>query len=103
MIPIDCRPKGIHPIVFRTTKFLKLTPLGMEGELADKIGDTIRRLRKEEDLSQEALADRCGIHRTYIGAVERGEKNITVKTAKKVGSSLDLSLKEFFSEVEDES
>jgi transcriptional regulator with XRE-family HTH domain len=73
----------------------------MEGKLADRIGDTIRRLRKEADLSQEALADRCGVHRTYIGAVERGEKNITVKTARKICTSLDLSLKDFFSEVPD--
>jgi transcriptional regulator with XRE-family HTH domain len=71
-------------------------------DLADQIGKTFRRLRNEAGLSQEELADRCGLHRTYIGAVERGEKNITIKTARKIGAALNLSLQELFSEVPDE-
>lgn len=73
----------------------------MENNLANRIGGTIRRLRKEVNLSQEELADRCGVHRTYIGAIERGEKNITLKTARKVGDALDLTLKELISELPD--
>lgn len=74
----------------------------MADELADRIGSRIRELRNEAGLSQEKLADRCGVHRTYIGAIERGEKNITAKTAEKVGSALDVSIEELFSNLPDE-
>lgn len=74
----------------------------MAAELADRIGSRIRELRNEAGLSQEKLADRCGVHRTYIGAIERGEKNITAKTAEKVGAALDVSIEELFSNLPDE-
>lgn len=43
-----------------------------------KFGDSIRALRKEAGLSQEVLADTAGLHRTYVGAIERGERNISL-------------------------
>jgi len=58
----------------------------------------IRRLRKERDLSQDQLAHLAGIHRTYVGAVERSEKNISIdsieKLARALGCSLDSLLRE---------
>jgi transcriptional regulator with XRE-family HTH domain len=72
-----------------------------DNPLAKRVGDTVRQFRNEAGLSQEELADRCEVHRTYIGAVERGEKNVTVKTVKKIASALGLSLKEFFSNLPD--
>lgn len=71
-------------------------------DLAKRIGRIIRRLRHEASLSQEKLAERCELHRTYVGAVERGEKNVTVVTARKFAEAFDLSLSQFFRLVENE-
>jgi transcriptional regulator with XRE-family HTH domain len=49
-----------------------------------RIGKAIRQKRIEKDWSQEQLSFECGLHRTYIGAVERGEKNLTLKNLVKI-------------------
>jgi transcriptional regulator with XRE-family HTH domain len=56
------------------------------------VSKNIRRCRKRIGLSQEALADNCGLHRTYIGAIERGERNITVNTLARVAEALGCSV-----------
>jgi len=58
------------------------------------LGAAIRRQREGKQLSQEELAKRCGIHRTYIGGVERGERNPTVKTLSRIASALEVPLSE---------
>ena len=55
---------------------------------------SIRKLRLERGLSQEALADLAGLHRTYIGAVERGERNITLLNANRIAEALGVRLSE---------
>ena len=57
-------------------------------------GNRIRNLRLAQGISQEALADRANLHRTYIGAVERGERNITLLNANRIASALGVSLAE---------
>jgi transcriptional regulator with XRE-family HTH domain len=64
--------------------------------LVKRIGERIRRLRKEMDLSQEQLAERSGLHTNYVGQVERGEKNLTLETLEKVVRGLDIALEKFF-------
>lgn len=61
-------------------------------------GHHVRLHRKKRSLSQEELADLCGLHRTYIGAVERGERNITLLNAEKIAAALDEPLSSFFIE-----
>lgn len=60
------------------------------------VGITIRDLRKSQGLSQEKLAEKAGLHRTYIGALERGEKSPTVDTLVKVVTALNINLTNFF-------
>jgi transcriptional regulator with XRE-family HTH domain len=69
-------------------------------ELLRRIGDTIRRLRAERGYSQESFAWATGLHRTYMGGIERGERNVGVVNLARIAEELDMSLSEFFAEVE---
>ena len=52
----------------------------------------VRELRTQKNWSQEELAARCGLHRTYIGAVERAERNITLRTLARIASALSCEI-----------
>ncbi len=56
------------------------------------ISKNIKSYRKAKGLSQEKLAEKCDLHRTYIGAVERAEKNITIKSLVKIANALDINI-----------
>ena len=53
---------------------------------------TVRQLREAQGLSQEALADLCELHRTYIGSVERGERNISIDNMDRIARALGVKL-----------
>lgn len=57
-----------------------------------KFGDKIRELRKEKGLSQEQLSFKADLHRTYIGMIERAEKNITLVNIEKIANALEVSI-----------
>ena len=57
-------------------------------DLNTRLALNLRRLRLVSGLSQEALALRCGLHRTYVGAVERGERNVTLLTVARIAAAL---------------
>ena len=59
-------------------------------------GQRVQELRKKRNLSQEKLADMAGVHRTYIGMVERAEKNITLRNIKKFAKALGVNIKDLF-------
>lgn len=65
-------------------------------KLTNQIGERIRAIRKSRGLSQEELAERASIHYTYIGQVERGEKNFSIDTLENVIISLDTNFEELF-------
>jgi transcriptional regulator with XRE-family HTH domain len=54
------------------------------------VASNLRKLRKKIGISQEDLAEKCGLHRTYIGAIERSERNITLQTLEKLAESLGV-------------
>ena len=57
-------------------------------------GEIVRDKRKEQGLSQEDLAFKADLHRTYIGMIERAEKNITLENINKIAKALDLPISE---------
>lgn len=65
-------------------------------ELIIRIGDRIRQIRKEKQLSQEELGELSGLHTNYIGQVERGEKNVTIESLEKIVVGLGISMEHLF-------
>ena len=59
-------------------------------------GRNVQNHRKAQGLSQEQLADRAGVHRTYIGMIERAEKNITLVNIEKIARALGVDIKDLF-------
>ncbi len=63
------------------------------------LASNLRSLRKRRGWSQEAMAEHCGLHRTYIGAIERGERNVTLNTLKQLADALGVSATELITEI----
>lgn len=64
--------------------------------ILDRIGLNIRIIREDRGLSQEKLAALAGLHRAYVGQVERGEKNIGLKNLQKIAKALGINVKDLF-------
>jgi transcriptional regulator with XRE-family HTH domain len=62
----------------------------VEGELQRRLGENLRELRRVRGLSQEAFADILEVHRTYMGGVERGERNLTLRSVERIASRLGV-------------
>jgi transcriptional regulator with XRE-family HTH domain len=60
------------------------------------IGSTIRDLRDARGMTQAQLAEACGLHRTFIGSVERGERNVAILNLRRIAKSLRVPLAELF-------
>lgn len=69
-----------------------------EAQIQKHFGERVRDLRKQKGLSQEALALVCELDRTYIGGVERGERNISLINIYKIAEALGIDAKELFKE-----
>lgn len=61
-----------------------------------QFGHKVQEIRKARNLSQEQLAELAGVHRTYIGMIERAEKNITLCNIEKIAKALKIEIKELF-------
>jgi transcriptional regulator with XRE-family HTH domain len=62
----------------------------VEGDLQQTLGNNVRAHRLARELSQEAFADVLGVHRTYIGAIERGDKNLSLRSVERLAERLGL-------------
>lgn len=65
-----------------------------------KVGNLIRTLRKQRGITQEELADLTSLHKNHISALERGEKNATIESLHKITDALNISLGEFFQQID---
>ncbi len=65
-------------------------------QIQRQLGERIRKLRAQKGWSQEEFADIAGLHRTYIGAVERGEKNLTISTLLTLAKTLNTTVTQLF-------
>ncbi|MGA2906464.1 MAG: helix-turn-helix transcriptional regulator [Terracidiphilus sp.] len=74
---------------------------GHSNLLLKAFGKRIRELRTERGYSQEAFADKCGVHRTFMGTIERGESNLSFQNIAKVATTLGVPLSTLFLDLED--
>jgi transcriptional regulator with XRE-family HTH domain len=68
--------------------------------LMTAFGNAVRKLRRDRGWSQEDFADRVGVHRTYMGGVERGERNVSLVNIGRISESLELPLAALMAEVD---
>ena len=68
----------------------------MKKEVLIKFGKRVREERTKLGLSQEKLASQAKVHRTYIGMIERAEKNITLQSIEKIAKALKINISDFF-------
>lgn len=64
--------------------------------ITDKVGNRIKELRKTEGISQEKLAFKAELDRTYVAGVESGKRNLSIRSLEKILNALDVSFEEFF-------
>jgi transcriptional regulator with XRE-family HTH domain len=62
----------------------------MEGDLQKTVGHNLRAYRQARGLSQEAFADMVGVHRTYMGGLERGERNLTLRSVERIANRIGV-------------
>lgn len=65
-----------------------------KGDLLSEFGGRVRNLRKAQGLSQEGFAAKCGLDRTYVGGIERGERNVAIRNIALIADALGISLSE---------
>jgi transcriptional regulator with XRE-family HTH domain len=71
-------------------------------EILKRFGQRVRELRKAKGFSQESLGARCGLDRTYVGGIERGERNVALRNIAAIATALDMTLSELLEGVEAE-
>ena len=69
-------------------------------ELQVVLGNRVRELRRKQGFSQESFADHCGLHRTYMGGIERGEHNLTIQTALTIARGLGITVSNLLADIE---
>lgn len=88
MLTLVCCNSSLYSLHLHTKSFHT-----MSGEkILVRFGQNVQRIRKEQNISQEKLAEYAGLHRTYIGMIERAEKNITLCNIEKIAKALNVKI-----------
>jgi len=69
-------------------------------QFLEKVGFRVRERRQAQNLTQAALAEKCGLHRTFIGSVERGERNVALLSLRKIAAALRTTPAELLADPE---
>ena len=72
----------------------------MESDIKQQFGERIRSLREERSLSQENLAFLIGVHRTYLGGIERGERNVSLHNIKRIAQAFEMTISQLMEGIE---
>lgn len=94
MLTLVCCRGGIMSLFLHT----EISIMRQKSEISIRFGEKVRELRTLKKLSQEKLAELADVHRTYIGMVERAEKNITLVNIEKIAKALGVSVSKMFEE-----
>ncbi len=82
---VDSRQlKSVYSVLFSYSNFM--------ADILTILGENVRTERVRQGLSQEELADKAGFHRTYIGMIERAERNITLRNLERLARALDVNI-----------
>lgn len=73
---------------------LNLCSMGKAVDILERFGQRVRELRRAEGMSQEAFAAKCGLDRTYVGGIERGERNVALRNIDLIAKTLKVNLSE---------
>ena len=65
----------------------------MKDKILKHFGDRVKKLRLQKGWTQEELANRAGLHRTYIGSIERSERNVSLINIEKIAKALNINVK----------
>lgn len=63
-----------------------------DGDILKRFGERVRALRKKQDFSQEGFAAACGMDRSYMGGVERGERNVALRNIERIAETLGVTI-----------
>ena len=72
----------------------------MESDIKQQFGERIRSLREKRSLSQENLAFLVGVHRTYLGGIERGERNVSLHNIKRIAQAFEMTISQLMEGIE---
>lgn len=81
----------LHTLHTKSSFGILLMPM-IKSKILVKFGDNVREIRKSKGLSQEQLSFKADLHRTYIGMIERAEKNITLLNIEKIAKALEVEI-----------
>jgi len=93
---LGCTIRKVRGRIVIDDGFIAVMARRDEEQVQKRFGKRVRELRKQGGLSQEALALACGLDRTYIGGVERGERNISLLNIHRIAAALGVSARELF-------